>query len=295
MALTKYVKMGIKRYLDNSLAYLPDSGEMLKNIYRRLRYEKRKSVLKVKLLFTKYHIPDPETIYWIDPERIVFHSNYNKGGNPDFKDRVFDMIKDKGRVYGGAWDVSPYKFSDLDVYKAFEQRIRYGMEWEETEFYKNELTQIETGRKLWGCENRIDWDERCRYLDLLIQSIREQGYKLAHQVSVSGRKVGHFLLKEMSEEVTVNIGRNGQYLFQDGRHRLSIAKILAVKRIPVKILVRHKKWQELREKLIFMAKGSGSATGKQGVLCQPGNHLDLSDIPAAHSCEDHFLAVKDHR
>ena len=133
------------------------------------------------------------------------------------------------------------------------------MEWEETEFYKNELTQIETGRKLWGCENRIDWDERCRYLDLLIQSIRAQGYKLAHQVSVSGRKVGHFLLKEMSEEVTVNIGRNGQYLFQDGRHRLSIAKILGVKRIPVKILVRHKKWQELREKLIFMAKGSGGA------------------------------------
>jgi len=165
-------------------------------------------------------------------------------------------------------------------------------EWEETEFYKNELTQIETGRKLWGCENRIDWDERCRYLDLLIRSIREQGYKLAHQVSVSGRKVGHFLLKEMSEEVTVNIGRNGQYLFQDGRHRLSIAKILGVKRIPVKILVRHKKWQELREKLIFMAKGSGGATGKQGVLYQPGNHPDFSDIPPAHSCEDRFLAMK---
>ena len=112
MALTKYMKMGIKRYLNNSLAYLPDSGEMLKNIYRILRYEKRKSVLKVKLLFTKYHTPDPETIYWIDPERIVFHTNYNKGGsNPDFKDRVFDMVRDKGRVYPGDWDLSSHKFT----------------------------------------------------------------------------------------------------------------------------------------------------------------------------------------
>ena len=236
-----------------------DNGEAVKNVYRRLRYEKRNLTLRIRIIFQKYHIPDPEQIYWIDPNLIVYHTNHVKANKSELKDRVFDMIRDKGRVCGGDWDLSTYKFTDLDVYKAFQQRIIHGKNWEETTFYKNELAQIEAGQTIWGCQNREEWNERCHYLDSLIQSIRENGYLLAHQLSSAQDTFGLFLNKEMFEEVTVNIGRNGQYLFQNGRHRLAIAKILGLEKIPVRVLVRHKRWQELREQLISMTKQNRGA------------------------------------
>lgn len=290
--LSKYIKKYIKIHLNILLAYLPDNGQIVRNIYHRLIYELRRLLLRFKLIFQKYNVPDPEEIYWIHPNRIVYHTNYIKEGDPDFKDRVFDMIKDKGAIYGGNWDITTHKFSELDVFKAFEQRIKYGVRWEETAFYNNELNQIRAGRMTWGCENAKDWNERCQYLDALIQSIKEQGYRLAHQVSVIGGAIAPFLRKEMSLEITVNIGRNGQYFFQASRHRLAIAKILGLKTIPVKVLVRHKEWQKLRENLISMAKGSACVPNCHGMLYQPAIHPDLMDIPAAHTCEDRFLAIR---
>jgi hypothetical protein len=237
-------------------------------------------------------LPDPEKIYWIDTARIVGHTNYIRNGNPDFEDRVFDMIKDKGAVYGGKWDITTYKFTDLEVFKAFEQRINKKVKWKETKFYQNTLDKIKSGKIRWGCHNVKEWDQRCRYLDSLIDSIKMQGYKLAHEVSDSRRDIAPFLRKEMSLEITVNIGRNGEYLFQASRHRLAIAKILKLEKIPVKVLVRHKKWQELRQDLISMAKESVRAAKRQGMLYQPAIHPDLGDIPAAHTCEERFAAIK---
>ena len=50
-------------------------------------------------------------------------------------------------------------------------------------------------------------------------------------------------------EITVDIARNGDLLWRGGAHRLAIVKILGVDKIPVRICVRHKKWQENRDKL----------------------------------------------
>jgi len=285
------MKKTIKFFFYNLLAHLPGHEAKAKNIYRRLRYEKRNLALRFKMFFQKYHIPDPEQIYWIDPNRIIYHTNYIKNGKTHFKDRVFDMVRDKGRVYPGDWDLSSHKFTDLDAYKAIEQRILHGKEWEETIFYKTELAQIEAGQTTWSCHNREDWNERCRSLDLLIQSITENGYVFAHQLKSGEGTLGPFLRNEMTEEITVNIGRDGQYLFQDGRHRLAIVKILGLECIPVKVLVRHKRWQELREELISMAKQNRRAT-KMPMLDQPAIHPDLSNIPAAPLCEDRFFAMK---
>lgn len=289
---TSDMKKRIKIYLNIFLVSLGSNGEAVKNFYRRLRSEKRNLFLRMRIIFQKYHISDPNQLYWIDPNLIVYHTNYVKGNKSEFKDRVFDMIRDKGRVYGGDWDLSTYKFTDLDVYKAFQQRMLHGKNWEETSFYKNELAQIEDGQTIWGCQNREQWNERCRSLDSLIQSIRENGYLLSHKFSSAQDNSRLFLNKEMFEEVTVNIGRNGQYLFQNGRHRLSIAKILGLDKIPVRVLVRHKGWQELREKLISMTKQNRGATESSGMLYQPAIHPDFSDIPSAHLCEDRFFAIK---
>ena len=53
-----------------------------------------------------------------------------------------------------------------------------------------------------------------------------------------------------SHEILVNIGRDGDIFFEDGRHRFVIAKILRLDKIPVRVFVRHKQWQQKREKNI---------------------------------------------
>lgn len=50
-------------------------------------------------------------------------------------------------------------------------------------------------------------------------------------------------------EISIHIGRNGELIFHDGRNRLSIAKILGLDSIPVVVLVRHKQWQDTRDRL----------------------------------------------
>ncbi|ELY51869.1 hypothetical protein C494_02011 [Natronorubrum bangense JCM 10635] len=57
------------------------------------------------------------------------------------------------------------------------------------------------------------------------------------------------LFLDTLDEVTVDVGRNGELLHVDGIHRLTVAKLLDLNEIPVVFLIRHKEWTEYREKL----------------------------------------------
>lgn len=46
----------------------------------------------------------------------------------------------------------------------------------------------------------------------------------------------------MENEILVDVTRTGEPVFVTGRHRLSIAKILNLDRIPVAVVVRHPNW-----------------------------------------------------
>ena len=224
-------------------------------------------------------IPNPARIYWISPDRIVYHTNYLKNSAPkakSFAERVFDSKTMRGTVVGGNWDITPYKFTDLIVYKSFKKRIEDHAEWKDTEFYKVILELAESGLYFWGIKSKDDLDKRCEYFDSLIGSIKNDGYRFNRY-----------------DEIDVNIGRNGEYLFQNGVHRLSIAKILGIKSVPVMVFVRHKKWQKFREFVVSYAKQQ-----KRGRLYQPIVHPDLADIPyydlEGHNCEDIMRAIKLH-
>lgn len=223
-------------------------------------------------------IPNPERIFWISPDRIVYHTNYLKNSAAEakhFAGRVFDS-KMRGKVVDGSWDITPYKFTDLIIYKSFKKRIEDRAEWQDTEFYKVMLDQTKSGLYFWGVKSKDDLDKRCEYFDSLIESIKNDGYRLNRY-----------------DEIEVNIGRNGEYLFQNGVHRLSMAKILGIKSVPVMVFVRHKEWQKFREFVVSYAKQQ-----KRGRLYQPIVHPDLADIPyydlEGHNCEDIMRAIKLH-
>ena len=283
----------IKHVFKNIIVLLPGQGWWIISAYRKTGLIKRRILVKYRNLYNNNSLPSSEYVFWIDPQRVVMHTNYIKHDkNKPFTDRVFNSVLDKGKVCGGDWDIATYRFSDLEVYKALDDRIRNKLEWNKTEYYHGMLKQIETGRVLWGCRTKDDLDNRCSYLDDLIHSIKENGYKLNHTIKLESEDASKHSKDEiLSQEVSVNIGRTGEYLFQDGRHRLAIAQILGLKSIPVKVLVRHKQWAEFRQFILSMTKGPGGES-KDGALYQIAVHPDLSDIPAFHGCKDRFNAIE---
>lgn len=251
----------------------------LRNIVYRITREVNFLIFRIKLLRNAYgNTPNPARIYWIPTERIVYHTNYlgnlREEATP-FRDRVFDRNAMRGKIVDGGWDITNYKFTDLDVYEAYKQRVEKGVAWQDTEFYQRVLRQAESGRNVWGINNKADLDARCKYLDFLYNSIKNEGYLLNSPTSL--------------DEIDVNIGRNGEYLFQDGRHRLAIAKLLGIKHVPVLVFVRHKEWQAFREFVIAHAQQIG------GKLYQPIIHPDLVDMPHQEDhCQEVFNAIQPH-
>ena len=245
--------------------------------------------LKFKILTTisaNRNVSNPSKIYWISPKRIMFHTNYlgsKSAKRTPFADRVFPRNM-RGKVIDGKWDLTDYKFSNLLVYNAFKERIEDGAEWQNTQFYKFILRAAESGRHFWGIQNQSDLNERCNFLDSLYESIKDNGFRLNRSICDSNSTY---------DEIDVNIGRNGEYLFQNGVHRLSMAKILGINYVSVMVFVRHKEWQDFREYAISYAKQQ-----RRGRLYQPIVHPDLADIPyynqEGHNCEDIMKAIKVH-
>lgn len=283
----------MKQIAKKIITMLPGEGWFLISLYRKLGLIKRIIIVKYHNITRESILPESEKVFWIDPSRIKMHTNYQQSGiNTPNEDRVFDPINDKSKIYSGDWDIAEYKFSDLDVYKAFEARINKGEEWVATAYYINMLKQIEAGNGRWGCKNKEDLVKRCSYLDSLIESIKKDGYKLNHEIKLDFEDTNFSKDENLSEEVSVNISRKGEYLFQDGRHRLAIAQILKINKIPVKVLVRHKQWVEFRQFIYSMTEGVGGAS-KHGALYQIPIHPDLMDIPASHGCEDRMNAIEE--
>lgn len=252
----------------------------------KITAEARFLLFRTKLTFvTHKNTPNPATVYWISTQRIVYHTNYRKKKDVEttpFVGRVFEE-KMRGEVVDGDWDISNYKFTDLITYEAFKRRIREGVEWRDTKFYELVLEAVESGsERAWSIKNKDDLDKRCKYLDSLIESIKNNGYRLNRNICDNATY----------DEIDVNIGRNGEYLFQNGVHRLSIAKILGIKYVPVMVFVRHKKWQEFREFVFSYAQQQ-----PKGKLYQPIVHPDLADVPYDlddHNCQDLMESIERH-
>ena len=171
---------------------------------------------------------DPFRFLWIDPEDIEYRIESDSANfNEDFW---------RPRIKGGDWDKDTEVFDARDFFKAFEMHFEEGVEWEDTPL----------GDRNWP-QRRFDT------IDSIYESIDEEGYELQTDLRrpVNTKDI-YALNKYMWEfnEIIVSIGRDGEILHEDGNHRLAIAKILNLDEIPVRVLVRHEKWQEKREKAV---------------------------------------------
>jgi len=135
------------------------------------------------------------------------------------------------------------RYDDTVFHRSFVQHFENNVKWEETEFIKKNIQKIEDGHRGWkSSDSKHELLNSCEEMDRIFQKIRSQGYKQQKELADAST-----LLERKLNEVVVDIGRNGEFLLVDNRHRLSMAKILDLEQIPVCFLTRHKEWLETRD------------------------------------------------
>lgn len=185
--------------------------------------------------------PDPYRFVEVDPARVDHHDPLP---GPKFRWA--------GAVTDGDWDRTSKRFADMDVYRAYEAHFERGVPWTETEFFDRVVAEIEAGEVNWGCTSREEFEARCERLDDLYETIRTEGYRTQDELLDADVhdpiKDQHRLKTErLKDEIAVNVGRDGEVLFSDGRNRLSIVKLLDLDAVPVRVLRRHREWQAVRD------------------------------------------------
>lgn len=216
---------------------------------------------------------DPFELVLVDPARIT---RFTGREFPVWTDRWANL----GRVSSGDWDrrerppVDPSytgpdpsryladRFDETPVYRALEAHFVDGVPWEETAFVREVLAEArdgDTDTSVWQHRSTVAGVRRhCRNLDRLYEDIRERG--CLPMRTLNAREGERLTFREVMEnEILVDIGREGEPLFVTGRHRLSIAKILGVERVPVAVAVRHAEWVRRRERA--RASGAGRTDG----------------------------------
>jgi len=200
----------------------------------------------------------------VDPSKL----NLIYGG-PRFIDKK-ELLDAGGAVLPGNWDTPHAQaFEDLDVHRGLRDHIVGGRPWEETEFYARVVSEIRLGQRKWGCSSEREFRRRCNRLDRLYERIRDEGYKT--QFALGSKK--------LDDEVRVAVRRDGRLLFIDGRHRVSVARLLGLAQIPVRIVARHAQWQAYKDEILAYAQDHG------GRIYQTIDHPDLVAIPASHGRE----------
>lgn len=174
-------------------------------------------------------------------------------------------------VAGGNWDELGRPVEEFDVYVALRLALfERQTPWQDTHFYKDHVERINSGDYVWNCETVAQFDERLTIeLPNLIEKIRDQGMKT--QIQLGGW--------DPLDDIRIGVARNGELIFLNGQHRLSIGKLLRLNEIPVRIVLRHVEWQRLRDDVSKYASENG------GRIYQQIDHPDLCNIPAVHTLE----------
>lgn len=223
--------------------------------------------------------PDPYTILWVSPDDIhhwrINHDYYHL---PDFDQSYpnpdgfyIDVWKDAGAVISGDWDDHTRlpRFETLPKFNGVKQHFENGIAWEETDLFQFLEAVFNEHGSIDGCRTRAALRERYQAIDDVYESIRAHGYQ--RQTDLHSNPTP----RTARDEVGVSIGRDGRLLFQGGGwHRLSIAKLLDIAQIPVRVVVRHQQWQQLRAEIAT----SDSRTDLSERACQALSHPDLADV-----------------
>ncbi len=197
----------------------------------------------------KYGIAAPFEPVWVSPGSV---SRFSARG------RISDgVLNDIGRVIDGEWDRKRREQDEIGQYaptleetvlfRGMKAHFHHDIDWEQTEIYERiRSAVIDRDVRYHGCETVEDVNEHFTHIDKVYRSIQQNGYKLRRELRDPKPSIEEPFgyINERIMETSVDIGRDGEFLLVDGRHRLAIAKLLDLDEIPVTVIVRHKEWLE---------------------------------------------------
>jgi len=187
--------------------------------------------------------PDPLAPIWVDPNKIKYCVVGSESQPGDYHADIIERFEPAdqgwnngepvkwGALKAGDWDKNLIKVDDLLIMRGIRERFIHDIPWEETTLFETHISRIESGYTSMGCSSREELLDRYDRVDELFHCISSKGYQSQPELGLRWRP---------HREVIVNIGRNGELLFNgQGRHRLAISKVLGLNEIAVSILVRH--------------------------------------------------------
>jgi hypothetical protein len=175
--------------------------------------------------------------YWIRTSDILW------GGRPAAGRSMVGNGRGCGWIFDGDWDRVDKR--DIDAYlrdyiysRTVLQLFADGLPFQETDQYREMVRVISAGDysnwKARGCRNEADIERYFQCMKEIFEAIRTQGYK--SQAELGSRR--------WFDEIKVFIDREGEIhkLQGAGHHRLAMARVLRVSRIPVIVLGVHRSW-----------------------------------------------------
>ena len=199
-------------------------------------------------------VADPAKIVWVRPQSITSKLNYDL-------DLIFNDIRP------GDWDIE--RRADLEnvaKHRSIAQRFVQGLEWKDTEIFRRHYARrFGKGDTIRGALNPEDLAQKySKEIDALFEAMRKDGFVMTRDDNGHLHSLPH-----------LHIGRTGELILgNNGNHRVAIAKVLDIERIPCWVRSRHSLWQEVRENV------ARSITGKQEAPLDARltDHPDLADI-----------------
>lgn len=227
------------------------------------------------------HVDPTEVESLVSPHfwsRVSKYTTHVRGGNWDRR-RSNERVMLYGR-YEGIEEQRLIEFENYGFYVSARRHFEEGVPWSETELYEWLIEEWlpsnpDTYGNWYGTREAVE--SALTAFDDLYHHMAANGYLTQRELqdrddppspSTPPRHVPDH------HEVAVAIGRDGEIVFDDGRHRFVAAKLLGLDRIPVRVLVRHSEWQSLRSTVAESSSVEDLSASTRARL----GHPDLQDV-----------------
>ena len=176
---------------------------------------------------------------WCDPSKINLATQYYEPKHTAYllNGRDLDRASIKWQVFSfiatGNWDQRVVDLCDNSIIRRAYDRFLLGKSWDEIGEIDWLRSNINYHGSQDGCTSEADITDRLNNLDSLYATLQsERKFKLQKELNKKAfRERGG---------ICVAIGRKGDLIWMgDGAHRLTIAKIIGLKLIPVAIILVH--------------------------------------------------------
>jgi len=275
--MTEYLSRGIAVLRDEGLRrFIGKSGKFLcSKIFNPVGYQVRSHLPVLYYTSAKWWYRnrkqfdtddwdaplDPYKVIWVSPDNITKMTS--RPPNLPIEERIEKF----GAVEGGDWDISSdmqyrswrpetygdnkwiyehlidREFEQTTFFRSAKQHFHNGVPWEETSFYEqivDGFNKAYAGLPAYG-SNKAEFEESLYTIDRLYRNVKKNGVLMESEIN---NKPFDYTL---NDSILVDIARDGELLFVEGRRRLTVAKLLAVDQIPIRIQIRHSDWMEYRD------------------------------------------------